>query len=68
MKKYSCQDLQQSVYFAPRELRHCCQRFFVKGEMKGDVKILRAESNDDINPEKIKVSRKVQTFYKGLIV
>lgn len=58
MKKYSCQDLQQSVYFAPRELRHCCQRFFVKGEMKGDVKILRAESNDDINPEKIKAEKK----------
>ncbi len=51
--KYSCQDLQQSIYFAPRELRHCCQRFFVNGKMEGDVKILKVSSNDDINPEKI---------------
>ena len=41
--KYSCQDLQQSIYFGPRELRHCCQRFFVDGKMKGDVKILSVQ-------------------------
>ena len=51
--KYSCQDLQQSVYFAPKELRHCCQRFFVDGKMKGDVKILKVENDKDISPKKI---------------
>jgi len=51
--KYSCQDLQQSIYFAPRELRHCCQRFFVNGKMEGDVKIFKVSSNEDIDPNKI---------------
>ena len=41
--KYSCEDLQSSIYFAPNMLRHCCQRFFVKGKMKGDVEILKVK-------------------------
>ena len=39
MKKLSCTALQSSVYLAPDELRHCCKRFFYKGELKGDVQI-----------------------------
>lgn len=50
MKKFSCQDLQQSIYFAPNELRNCCQRFFVNGKMKGDVKISSIKSDQDIDP------------------
>ena len=38
-KKISCTALQSSIYLAPDELRHCCKRFFYKGEMKGDVQI-----------------------------
>ena len=35
LKKYiSCEDIQGSVYYAPRALRHCCQRFFVNGKMQ----------------------------------
>ena len=34
-KTYNCEDLRGSVYFAPNVLRHCCQRFFVKGKMQG---------------------------------
>ena len=52
-KKYSCEDLQGSVYFAPNVLRHCCQRFFVKGKMKGDVEIMKVNSDQDISSEKI---------------
>ena len=39
MKK-SCVSLQRSVYFAPDEVRTCCQRFFVDGRMKGDVPLI----------------------------
>ena len=39
--KYSCEDLQGSIYFAPNVLRNCCQRFFVNGERKGDVEIVK---------------------------
>ena len=51
--KYSCQDLQQSVYFAPRALRHCCQRFFVNGKMEGDVEIFKVNKGDDISVKNI---------------
>jgi len=36
-KSWSCRDLQTSAFLAPDEVRTCCQRFFVNGEMKGDV-------------------------------
>ncbi len=49
-KKYiSCEDLQGSVYFAPRALRHCCQRFFVNGKMQGDVEIFKINNSTKIN-------------------
>ncbi len=40
MKK-SCVSIQKAVYFAPDEVRTCCQRFFVDGRMKGDVQLIR---------------------------
>lgn len=52
-KFYSCEDLQSSVYFGPNALRHCCQRFFVDGKIKGDVEILKVKSDNDIDPKKI---------------
>ena len=51
--KYSCDDLQGSIYFAPNVLRHCCQRFFVNGKMEGDVEILKVKNNKDINIKEI---------------
>ena len=45
--------MQSSIYFAPNMLRHCCQRFFVKGKMKGDVEILKVKNDNDINIENI---------------
>ena len=52
-KTLSCPSLHHSVYMAPDELRHCCKRFFVKGKMKGDVRIFRVKNDEDINAEKI---------------
>jgi len=52
-KTYSCEDLQGSVYFAPNVLRHCCQRFFVKGKMQGDVEIMKIKSDNDLDSQKI---------------
>ena len=36
MKKISCRFLQRAVYYAPDELRHCCQRYYVNGKLMGD--------------------------------
>lgn len=52
-KIISCEDLQGSIYFGPDALRHCCQRFFVKGKIKGDVEIFKVNSDDDLNVKKI---------------
>lgn len=38
-KSWSCKDLHKSVFFAPGEVRTCCKRFFVNGEIRGDVKL-----------------------------
>ncbi len=38
-KSWSCKDLHKSVFFAPGEVRTCCKRFFVDGEIQGDVKL-----------------------------
>lgn len=36
-KTWSCVDLHHSVFLGPDEIRTCCKRFFVDGEMRGDV-------------------------------
>ena len=73
-KTYSCEDLRGSVYFAPNVLRHCCQRFFVKGKMQGDVEIMKIKSDKDLDSQKIfnekrkiinNINKKVPTLCDG---
>ena len=66
--KYSCEDLQGSIYFAPNVLRHCCQRFFVNGKMEGDVEILKVKDDKDISINKILEQKKkiIKNLNKGL--
>lgn len=52
-KSWGCHDIYNSLYLAPDELRNCCQRFFVKGKMKGDVVVYKVNSQEDIDPKKI---------------
>ena len=59
MKKYySCKDIEGSLYIAPNEIRACCQRFFYKGEMRGDAKLLEIKNEATPNAEDIVNSRK----------
>lgn len=46
MKTKSCVYLQKAIYFAPSEIRACCQRFFYKDELKGDAVLLIAEKEN----------------------
>ncbi|WP_198012286.1 glycosyltransferase [Desulfosarcina sp. BuS5] len=39
-KSWSCIDLHHSIFLAPDQIRTCCKRFFVDGEMHGDVILL----------------------------
>ena len=42
-KTWSCYDLHNSIFIAPDQVRTCCKRFFVDGEMKGDVALLTGD-------------------------
>ena len=45
-KRWSCVDLHGSAFLAPNQIRTCCKRFFVDGEMKGDVVLLNSSGID----------------------
>ena len=63
-RTWSCTDLQGSLFLAPNEVRTCCKRFFVDGEMKGDVKLVDAK---DATPGKILEAKKslIASINKG---
>lgn len=44
-KSWSCTDLHHSVFLRPDQVRTCCKRFFVDGEMKGDVVLFDLEND-----------------------
>lgn len=62
----TCQDLEEALYLAPNEIRSCCQRFFFKGRMRGDAKLLidikenAAPSVDDIKKARERVFNQIQ--------
>lgn len=47
---WGCNDLHNSLFLAPDEVRACCKRFFAGGEMRGDVVLVNAR---DANPAAI---------------
>ena len=57
-KTLSCDSLHHAIYAAPDVLRHCCKRFFVDGEMKGDVEICSVTSDADISYDIIRDKKK----------
>nr|VFK28828.1 MAG: Glycosyltransferase involved in cell wall bisynthesis [Candidatus Kentron sp. MB]VFK33963.1 MAG: Glycosyltransferase involved in cell wall bisynthesis [Candidatus Kentron sp. MB]VFK76526.1 MAG: Glycosyltransferase involved in cell wall bisynthesis [Candidatus Kentron sp. MB] len=61
-KRWSCVDLHHSVFLRPNQIRTCCKRFFVDGEMKGDVVLLEQNdlSRSDNIPSKIVNAKKAR--------
>ena len=50
MKKFkTCKFIKKSLYLAPDEIRACCQRFFYKGKMRGDAKLISKENFNELN-------------------
>lgn len=54
-KTWSCIDLHHSVFLAPDQIRTCCKRFFVEGEMRGDVALLDVPTDQPtiVSPQRI---------------
>lgn len=46
-KSWSCVDLHHSLFMRPEQIRTCCKRFFVDGEMKGDVVLFDVDKESD---------------------
>ena len=58
-KSWSCKDLHKSVFFAPGEVRTCCKRFFVNGEIQGDVKLdIELKIDEAITVDHIRESKR----------
>lgn len=53
--RLSCKDLDSSIFLGPDEIRACCKRFFIGGIRKGDVVLINADP--DINLDKIQAAK-----------
>ncbi len=57
-KSRSCNSLHYAIYMAPNVLRHCCQRFFVNGQRRGDAEMYQVNSDEDVDVDKILQSKR----------
>ena len=62
----SCKDLEGSIFLRSNEIRACCKRFFVNGEIKGDVVLANYE--EDFSKTLIKSEAKRQELRTKLRV
>ena len=44
----SCRDLKNSIFLGPSEVIGCCKRFFYKGKIKGDIILMPAKKEVDL--------------------
>ena len=62
--KLSCKDLNSSIFLAPDEIRACCKLFFYDGKQKGDVVLLKAKKEinlEDINIKKDELIKRINS-------
>ena len=69
MKKFkTCRFIDEALYLAPNQIRACCQRFFYKGKMRGDAKLIdkdkfqKLDSNTLINSRQ-KLLNEIQNLH-----
>ncbi len=61
----TCKDIEGSLYVAPNEIRACCQRFFYKGEIRGDAQLItikdgQTPTNSDLLKARKKIFEQIQ--------
>ncbi|GGB45604.1 hypothetical protein GCM10011316_17090 [Roseibium aquae] len=54
----SCTYLQSALYIAPDDVRTCCQRFFVDGQLKGDVSLNISPDQGELSFESLVEAKK----------
>ena len=65
----TCKFLEESLYIAPNEIRACCQRFFYKGKLRGDAKLIdivdgKTPTTEDLLNSRNKVFEEIQNDKK----
>lgn len=65
-KSWSCIDLHHSVFLGPDEIRTCCKRFFVDGEMRGDVALIKIPENQILPITPKKILKEKQKLYQKI--
>jgi poly(ribitol-phosphate) beta-N-acetylglucosaminyltransferase len=65
-RTWSCYDLHNSAFLAPNEIRTCCKRFFVNGQMKGDVALVKPDQDGKIKVSKKEILDKKKDLHKRL--
>ena len=66
----TCKDIEGSLYVAPNEIRACCQRFFYKGEIRGDAQLItikdgQTPTNSDLLKARKKIFEQIQKNEKN---
>jgi len=57
-KSWSCVDLHHSAFMRGDQVRTCCKRFFVDGEMRGDVVLFDVAKGEEVTPDAILDSKR----------
>jgi len=57
-KTLSCRYIHHALYLGPDQFRHCCKRFHVDGEMRGDAVVFSVDSDDDVGPDKVLAAKR----------
>lgn len=65
-KSWSCHDLHHSIFLAPDQIRTCCKRFFVDGEMRGDVCLIDMSQSDTYTVTSEEILSAKQNIFKKI--
>lgn len=65
-KSWSCVDLHHSLFLAPDQIRTCCKRFFVDGEMRGDVALLDVPAGQPTVVTPVRILKSKQALHRSI--
>jgi organic radical activating enzyme len=65
-KTWSCYDLHNSVFLAPDEIRTCCKRYYLNGNLKGDVVLIRGADEEEMKVSIADIRQKKSRLYREI--
>jgi glycosyltransferase involved in cell wall biosynthesis/organic radical activating enzyme len=65
-KSWSCSDLHHSLFLRQDQVRTCCKRFFVNGQIRGDVVLFDVTRKPDASISSKKILEKKQELHQKI--